>query len=369
MRHGRRRPNSFLSSISKPSPSPPPPPPPADLPNLLLVASLSKTLASSSTRLLDSFPIPISQSLVLQILRKNSLTPSIKIEFFHWASLGPNYKHSAVMFRQNSKESLVLHAASSFSFAFSSDSRRYRNFRVCMRHGRRRPNSFLSSISKPSPSPPPPPPPADLPNLLLVASLSKTLASSSTRLLDSFPIPISQSLVLQILRKNSLTPSIKIEFFHWASLGPNYKHSAVTYSQLFRALCRAGRLADIPPLLRFMKQDGVVVDSPTFKLLLDAFIRSGKFDFALELLDYMEELGIRLDPDMYNSVLAALIKKKPGGSCSLDLVGGSDGDGSGGFVVPDVVSCNELLVALRKADMREEFKRVFEKFAREGVSV
>ncbi|RWR91898.1 pentatricopeptide repeat-containing protein [Cinnamomum micranthum f. kanehirae] len=110
-------------------------------------------------------------------------------------------------------------------------------FRVCMRHGRRRPNSFLSSISKPSPSPPPPPPPADLPNLLLVASLSKTLASSSTRLLDSFPIPISQSLVLQILRKNSLTPSIKIEFFHWASLGPNYKHSAVMLFSTFWGNC------------------------------------------------------------------------------------------------------------------------------------
>lgn len=118
-----------------------------------------------------------------------------------------------------------------------------------------------------------------------------------------------------------------------------------------------------------MKQDGIVVDSPTFKLLLDAFVRSGKFDFALELLDYMEELGIRLDPDMYNSVLVALVKKSQVGlalSMFYKLVDGLDGDGSGGFVVPDVVSCNELLVALRKADMRGEFERVFEKLREKG---
>lgn len=116
-----------------------------------------------------------------------------------------------------------------------------------------------------------------------------------------------------------------------------------------------------------MKEDGIVVDSATFKLLLDTFIRSGKFDSALEILDDMEQVGTHLNPDMYNSVLVALVKKSQFGlalSMFYKLLNASGADGS---TVLDAFSCNELLVALRKVDMREEFKRVFEKVRETGL--
>ncbi|KAJ4965264.1 hypothetical protein NE237_017113 [Protea cynaroides] len=202
---------------------------------------------------------------------------------------------------------------------------------------------------------------SELANILLVASLSKTLSESGTRNLDADSIPLSESIVLQILRRNSLDTSKKLDFFRWASLRPGYKHSSNTYSQVFHAICRSGCLDELPPLLRLMKEDGVVVDSATFKLLLDSFIRSGKFDSALEILDDMEELGTNLNPHMYNSVVIALVRKNQVGlalSMFYKVLEALNGDGA---IVPDAIACNELLVALRKADMRVEFRMVFEK--------
>lgn len=106
-----------------------------------------------------------------------------------------------------------------------------------------------------------------------------------------------------------------------------------------------------------MKQDGVVVHPETFKALLDTFILSGKFDYALEILDVMEELGTSLNSLIYNSVLVALVRKNQVGlalSIFFKLLQGNS-------QLPSSIACNELLVALRKADMRLEFKRVFDK--------
>ncbi|PQQ06680.1 pentatricopeptide repeat-containing protein [Prunus yedoensis var. nudiflora] len=164
---------------------------------------------------------------------------------------------------------------------------------------------------------------SQLGDILLVASITKTLSSSGTRNLpDPHTLSLSEPLLLQILRAQSLHPSKKLDFFKWCSLTHNIKHSARTYSHILRTASRAGFLHEVPHLLHSMKEDGVVVDSQTFKALLDAFIRS----------------------DMYNSVLAALLLE---GGCSSQ--------------VPNSIACNELLVALRKADMRVEFKQVFDK--------
>lgn len=140
------------------------------------------------------------------------------------------------------------------------------------------------------------------PNILLIASLTKTLSESGTRNLDSNSIPISEPIVNHILRKSYLDPSQKLEFFRWCcSLRPKFEHTPGTYSHMFRTLCRAGFLEEIPNLLNSMKDDGVVVGSETFQSLLDAFIRSGKFDYAFQILDHMEELGTSLNPSAYDT--------------------------------------------------------------------
>ncbi|XP_077247461.1 tetratricopeptide repeat (TPR)-like superfamily protein [Tasmannia lanceolata] len=210
------------------------------------------------------------------------------------------------------------------------------------------------------------PPPSQLSNLLLLASLSKTLSRHGTQNLSHSSIPLSESLVLQILKRNPFPSSKKLDFFKWASLSPNYKHSPNTYSQIFLTLCRSGCLDEIPPLLNLMKKENLVVDSETFKLLLEAFIRSGKFDSALEILDDMEELGTSLTPQMYNSILVAFLKKNQLGLALSMFYKVIDTSNREGDTVLDVFACNELFVALRKADMREEFRRVFEELREKG---
>ncbi|KAL6961985.1 hypothetical protein U1Q18_036942 [Sarracenia purpurea var. burkii] len=211
-------------------------------------------------------------------------------------------------------------------------------------------------------------------NLLLVAAVVKALSENGgSRNLDENSIPISEYLVLQVLRRSSLDVSKKVDFFRWCSLRPNYKHSAAAYAQIFRSICRRHPGSDhhhgeIIDMLNSMKRDGVVLDSATFKLLLDAFIAIGKFDSALEILDHMEdELGRTtscLNPDVYNSVLVALVRRDQIGlalSIFFKLLEASNGSGNGNRVIPDAIVCNELFVALRKADMRDEFRRVFDK--------
>ncbi|XWS35986.1 hypothetical protein CRYUN_Cryun20dG0043100 [Craigia yunnanensis] len=106
-----------------------------------------------------------------------------------------------------------------------------------------------------------------------------------------------------------------------------------------------------------MKEDRVLVDSETFKFLLDAFIRSGKFDTALEILDYMEELGVGLNRSVYDSVIVALVRKDQ----LFEACNGNDNGNSVVSLLPGSIAINELLIAPRKADMRGEFKQVFDK--------
>lgn len=224
-------------------------------------------------------------------------------------------------------------------------------------------------------------------SFLIIASIAKALSGNGgTRNLDGDSIPLSESLVLQILRRNSIEISKKVSFFQWCSDRPNYKHSAKAYSQIFRSVClhchknqqQQQLLEDILNLLSFMKQDGVVLDSATYKLLLDAFIRCGKFNSALKILDYYEDdLEMKtttghLNLDIYNSVLVALVRND-----QLDLaltiffklldasnVSSSDighGNNDNSNVFPSAFACNELFVALRKAEMKEKFREVFDK--------
>ncbi|XP_027185209.1 pentatricopeptide repeat-containing protein At4g01570 [Coffea eugenioides] len=211
-------------------------------------------------------------------------------------------------------------------------------------------------------------------SLIVVASIAKALSEpGGTRNLDKnmASVNLSEDLVLQILCRNSLAASKKLDFFHWCSLRPNYKHSVGTYSQMFHTICHCPQYHDeIFNLLTSLKRDGLVLDSTTFKLILDAFIRSGRFDSALEILDHVEKdlcMTISLNPDLYSSILIALVRKGQLGialSIFLKLLENSSTNGNSGIL--DAVSCNELLVGLRKADMRDQFKQVFHKLREIG---
>ncbi|OMO82341.1 hypothetical protein COLO4_23076 [Corchorus olitorius] len=176
-----------------------------------------------------------------------------------------------------------------------------------MRHGR----TAISSLSSPlikNPS-------IHLGNILLIASLTKTLSKSGTRNLDPNSIPISEPLVLQILRKNSIEPAKKLDFFNWCrSLEPNFKHSAVTYSHIFRTVCQSGFIEEVPNLLFLMKEDGVLLDSETFKFLLDSFIRSDglfkarKVMEACQLFEKMVQDGVRASCWTYNILIDGLFR-------------------------------------------------------------
>ncbi|KAL6504024.1 hypothetical protein OROGR_025947 [Orobanche gracilis] len=209
---------------------------------------------------------------------------------------------------------------------------------------------------------------SSLSNLLMVASIAKTLSKPGgiyTLDKDGDSIPLSEDIIIQILRRGSLDASKKLDFFRWCSLRHNYKHSVATYSQMFKAICILPHQhhEDMLELLALMRHDRVVLDSPILKLILDAFIRSGKYDSALEVLDYVERELIDascLSPDVYSPVLVALVRKNQISialSIFLKLLNSSTVGNS--VVIPDAIACNELFVGLKKSGMKEEFRQVF----------
>lgn len=208
-------------------------------------------------------------------------------------------------------------------------------------------------------------------DLLLVSFIAKALRNpGGIHYLEKKGdlIPLSKDVVMQTLRRHSLDVSKKLDFFRWCSLRPNYKHSVDTYSQMFKILCLRTHQHgnDIFELVSSMRNDGLVLNSSTFKLILDAFIRCGKFDSALEVLDYVERdsnVISCLSLDIYSAVFVALARKNQidiALSMFLKFLDSSSALGNG-IVIPDAIACNEILLGLKKADMKDQFKQVFGK--------
>ncbi|XP_047942449.1 pentatricopeptide repeat-containing protein At4g01570-like [Salvia hispanica] len=212
---------------------------------------------------------------------------------------------------------------------------------------------------------------SELGDLLVDAAIAKTLSKpGGIHELEKKgdAIPLSEERVLRVLRRGSLDSSRKLEFFRWCSNRQNYKHSACTYSQVFKVLCflTHHHHDDILELVATMRRDGVALDSVTLKMILDGFIRAGKYDSALEVLDYVERELIGsscFSPDVYSPVLVALMRKNQISialSILLKLVDSALLAANGeNVVIPDAIACNEVLVGLKKADMRDEFRQVY----------
>ncbi|KAL8550966.1 hypothetical protein ACS0TY_000155 [Phlomoides rotata] len=214
---------------------------------------------------------------------------------------------------------------------------------------------------------------SELGDVLVVASIAKTLSKPGgiySLDKDGDSVPLSEDIVIRILRRGSLDSSKKLDFFRWCSLRQNYKHSLGAYCHMFKVVCFLSHHHenDILELIASMKRDGVKLDSSTLKLILDGFIRNGKYDTALEVLDYVERDLISSSswgPDIYSPVLVALVRKNQTSialSVFLKLLDSSLSSPTGkNIVIPDAIACNELLVGLRKAEMKDEFEQVFGK--------
>ncbi|MED6187699.1 hypothetical protein PIB30_078926 [Stylosanthes scabra] len=195
-------------------------------------------------------------------------------------------------------------------------------------------------------------------DILIVAAITKALSESGGTRNLSPSLKLTNSIILSVLSNPSLHPSNKLHFFLWSrSHSSSPPPSAAAYSSLFRTLSRPTHLHHVPALLHSLKQDSLLLDSRSFKLLLYASILSSNIDLALQLLDYMQDHGTNLEPHIYNSVLVALVRKNQV-PLALSIFFKLLDSNVDGF---DSNAANELLVALRKAGMKMEFIQVFDK--------
>ncbi|XP_072066653.1 pentatricopeptide repeat-containing protein At4g01570-like [Arachis hypogaea] len=195
-------------------------------------------------------------------------------------------------------------------------------------------------------------------DILIVASITKALSESGGTRNLSPSLKLTHSIILNVLSNPSLHPSNKLHFFLWSrSHSSSPPPSVAAYTTLFCTLSHPAHLHHVPALLHSLNQDSLLLDSHSFKLLLNASILSFNFDLALQLLDYMQDLGSNLQPHIYSSVLVALIRKNQV-PLALSIFFKLLDSTTDGF---DSNTTNELLVSLRKASMKVEFKQVFDR--------
>ncbi|XP_072973812.1 pentatricopeptide repeat-containing protein At4g01570 [Typha angustifolia] len=209
------------------------------------------------------------------------------------------------------------------------------------------------------------PPTSSLSDLLLAASLFKAFSSPipNPPLLSS---PLPESVVLHLLRHPSLPPSSKLSFFHYAfSSPPSTSPPPSAFAALLRSLSPPF-LDHVLPILPLALSSGL--DPAAFRSLVASLIRSSRFDSAVAALDAAaaeakSHPGL-LAPATYSSVIRAFLEKSQLGlalSTFWKLLDSSPG-------LPDSAACRKLLVALRKADMKDEFKWVFDELSQRSFA-
>ncbi|XP_042422189.1 pentatricopeptide repeat-containing protein At4g01570 [Zingiber officinale] len=230
-----------------------------------------------------------------------------------------------------------------------------------MRHGSAARATFSNQAASP--------PASDLAHLLLAAALSSSFSQSpaATPRVDG---PLPEAAALHVLRRPSLPASAKLSFFRWAISSAGYTPSRSAFSVLLRSLShsRPPLLDPLRPLLRqALSCSPIAVDPHTFRSVLDAFLRCGRFDSAIYALADAEELvgpsaaAVLLTPSTYTSIVLALLQKSQL-SLALSLLRKI----LRASIVPDALPCNQLLVALRKADRRDDFRSLFDELCQKG---
>ncbi|KAK6942365.1 Pentatricopeptide repeat [Dillenia turbinata] len=202
--------------------------------------------------------------------------------------------------------------------------------------------------------------------ILLTAAVTKSLRRSPAENLDGDSFSVSEPVLLKLLSSNSIDASKKLDFFFkWcsSSSSSNPKPSSIAYSALIRTLCRdADNLLlrrHVPDILSSIISNNVVLEPSAFKLILDSFIKRNDFDSALQILEQIQLSRVIISdsnhPSLYTSLLIALVRKDQvlfALSIFYKLLDSNSH-------IPVSIVCNELLVALRKSNLRSEFEKLF----------
>ena len=103
------------------------------------------------------------------------------------------------------------------------------------------------------------------------------------------------------------------------------------------------------------------MDPLALKLVLDSLILSGRVDPAIAVLDELDVLGVSINPRMYNSVVRALLRKSQVEIAISMFWKLLESDSE-----VEILSGEEVLLALRREGMKDEFFKVFDGLSRRG---
>ncbi|KAJ6835005.1 pentatricopeptide repeat-containing protein [Iris pallida] len=199
---------------------------------------------------------------------------------------------------------------------------------------------------------------SQLSDVLLAASLTKSLSSPkpNNNNTDVVPLPLPDSVLVQLLRHPSLTPSTKLSLFANSSNTTN--NSISSSSALLFSLSRSSP-RHLLPALRLSS----TLSPSAFRTALDSLLRSSRFDDAIAALDLAHRSHPHLlTPHTYSSVVLALLRKShlPLALSLFRTILLSSPP------YPTHLSTNTLLLSLLKSDLRDDFRHLFDQLSQRG---
>ncbi|OIT22995.1 PREDICTED: pentatricopeptide repeat-containing protein At2g06000 [Nicotiana attenuata] len=120
--------------------------------------------------------------------------------------------------------------------------------------------------------------------------------------------------VIHHINTNLHNPRLAFNFFKHTRVNLNLIHCIGTFNLLLRSLCQTGFHDSATLVFKYMKADGVLLDSSILEIVVLALANAGKFGIAKEVLISQTELGSEegssvVRPFVHNSLLSLLMKR------------------------------------------------------------
>ncbi|KAK1274802.1 putative pentatricopeptide repeat-containing protein [Acorus gramineus] len=128
--------------------------------------------------------------------------------------------------------------------------------------------------------------------------------------LDGCEIPMSEELVLQVLRRHRSDWKLALAFFNWSSARQRHSHGPKPYNEMLDILGRMRQLDSMRGLLDSIPKSNHPINERTFSIVVNRYCAAHKVDEAIELFHNRPQYGLPLDLIAFQTLLTCLCRYK-----------------------------------------------------------
>ncbi|PIN05261.1 hypothetical protein CDL12_22201 [Handroanthus impetiginosus] len=128
--------------------------------------------------------------------------------------------------------------------------------------------------------------------------------------LEKLCLGFTPDLVVEILRKCSLSAGMALKFFSWVGKQEGYSHNEQSYNMAMKIAGQSKNFKEMRSLFHEMRRRGYTMTSDTWTIMIMQYGRTGLTDIALRTFREMKLSGCKPTKNTYNSLIISLCGKK-----------------------------------------------------------